>query len=372
MKSFILFIVLMMTFLNSLQAQWSAVGTGIRMEERSTAQQKPPEEDDGNGEKANGTVNALLEYKGELYAGGTFKIAGGKNVNNIAKWNGKEWSTVGAGIEGSVTSFCVYKEELYVGGVFTKAGETAASNIARWNGQDWAPVGSGTDSDIQALAVYNNELYAAGDFTQAGSVPAKHIARWNGSTWTTAGHGLHNDLYSLVESGGELHAGGAFVVKDGEVVFNLFKWNGKRWAGEGDFDGQVAALASHNGQLIAGGHYGKVNDEQLSFVAQYGDKVWHKIGTGIGSHTPQHHVSALLSTGTRLYAAGGYKLYLNDDHREANNIAQWDGTLWTNLDKGVNGSVYSLAMYKGELYVGGSFSVAGGNVISNAIAKWRP
>jgi hypothetical protein len=367
MKPIIVFTILLLTLFNFAEAQsWSAVGTGIKMEERKEL------EDKGDEERTNGTVYALLEYKGELYAGGNFKIAGGKVVNNIARWNGKEWFPVGAGIEGNVTSFCIYKDELYVGGGFTKAGETSATNIAKWNGESWSSVGGGTDSDIEDLAVYKDELYAAGDFTQAGPALVKHIAKWNGTTWTPAGHGVHTDLYSLVEFGGELHAGGAFVAKAGEVVFNLFKWNGKRWAGEGDFDGLLAALTVHDGKLIAGGHFGKVSDEQLSFVAQHDEKVWHPIGTGIGSHTPLHHVSALLSTGSRLYAAGGYKLYLNDDHREANNIAQWDGKTWTNLGKGVNGDVYSLALYQGEVYVGGSFSVAGGAIVSNAIAKWKP
>ncbi len=360
-KYFFSIIVICFTTFTCNAQSWSAVDTGMHLETQ------------GGSTGASAEVYALAVYKDELYAGGLFSSAGGRPASNIARWNGKEWAEVGKGMDGKVMALCVYNNELYAAGSFEKAGEVMAPYIARWNGVQWSIVGGGTDSDIQALAVYKGELYAGGDFTTAGMVAARHVAKWNGNTytWTAAGHGVKNDVFSLVEHGGELHAGGAFVVKDGEVVNNLFKWNGKRWAGEGDFNGQVAALAGHDGKLIAGGHYGKVNDEQLSFVAQRNDKVWEKVGSGIGSHTPQHQVSALISEGTVLYIGGFFKAFLNDDHRETNNIAQWDGEKWSNLGKGTNGAVYSLVWYKGALYAGGSFSVAGdGTALS--VARWRP
>ena len=35
-------------------------------------------------------VNAMLEYNGELYVGGGFPIAGGIQVNNIARFDGSQ------------------------------------------------------------------------------------------------------------------------------------------------------------------------------------------------------------------------------------------------------------------------------------------
>jgi len=361
MKPTIFFLVLFF-LLSALsgKSQWTAVGTGVKLEEKASS----------NSDAA-ATIRALAVYKGELYAGGIFKIAGDKPASNIARWNGKEWNPVGSGTDGKVLSFCIYKDELYVGGAFSQAGGVASTNIARWNGQSWLPVGEGTDSDVQALAVYNNELYAGGDFTEAGGIAVKNIARWNGAAWLAAGHGTSNELFSLAEVGGELHAGGEMEVKDGEVVHNLFKWNGKRWAAEGDFDGEVRALTVYNGKFIAGGAYGKVNDEPFSFVTVQNDKIWQSIGAGIGSHTPTHHVSALLSANNILYIGGNFKSYFNDDHREANNVAQWDGTNWANLGKGVNGDVYSLVLYNGEVYAAGSFTSAG-ETAAFGIAKWKP
>ncbi|HYV29047.1 MAG TPA: hypothetical protein VFA77_16050, partial [Candidatus Eisenbacteria bacterium] len=36
-----------------------------------------------------------------LYAGGDFTTAGGVNVNQIARWDGKAWSALGSGLSGS-------------------------------------------------------------------------------------------------------------------------------------------------------------------------------------------------------------------------------------------------------------------------------
>jgi hypothetical protein len=61
----------------------------------------------------------------------------------------------------------------------------------------------------------------------------------------------------------------------------------------------------------------------------------------------------------------------------ASNIAKWNGTAWSALGSGITGSntgsnsqVTSMAVYNGELYVGGDFTTAGG-VSANYIAKWN-
>ncbi len=52
-----------------------------------------------------------------------------------------------------------------------------------------------------------------------------------------------------------------------------------------------------------------------------------------------------------------------------NHIAQWDGNAWTALGTGVDSTVKSFAVLNGKLYVGGSFSYAGLTRV-NGIAMW--
>lgn len=54
----------------------------------------------------------------------------------------------------------------------------------------------------------------------------------------------------------------------------------------------------------------------------------------------------------------------------ANRIAAWDGTAWHALGSGINGPVYALGSYNGELIAAGVFNSAGGTAVSN-IARYR-
>ena len=58
------------------------------------------------------------------------------------------------------------------------------------------------------------------------------------------------------------------------------------------------------------------------------------------------------------------------DLASANNIAMWDGSTWSVLGSGINGTVKAIAITEdGVLYAGGYFTSAGG-VSANYVAKW--
>ena len=55
----------------------------------------------------------------------------------------------------------------------------------------------------------------------------------------------------------------------------------------------------------------------------------------------------------------------------ARNVARWNGTAWTSLGSGLNGSVSALALAPGGLlYAGGSFEVTSESTMSN-VAQWN-
>jgi len=76
-----------------------------------------------------------------LYSGGAFSSAGGVVFNNLAKWNGTQWSALGGGA-GSASAFSLVNAvtdfddgtgpALYAGGIFNTAGGAPGNNIARW------------------------------------------------------------------------------------------------------------------------------------------------------------------------------------------------------------------------------------------------
>src|SRR5690606_16387480 len=63
---------------------------------------------------------------------------------------------------GEVTTITVEGADIYVGGVFTIAGGRAANRVARWDGANWSALGAGADGLVSALAWFNGELYMGG------------------------------------------------------------------------------------------------------------------------------------------------------------------------------------------------------------------
>jgi hypothetical protein len=125
------------------------------------------------------SVNVLAVYQGALYAGGSFKTAGGKPATNIAKWNGSEWSALGEGADKPVLGLTVFKDQLFAAGLFAKAGGIAADGAAAWNGAAWNSPAPGLGAGGSALAVYQDELYCGGTFIDP---PRKGVAKWSGVT----------------------------------------------------------------------------------------------------------------------------------------------------------------------------------------------
>ena len=96
---------------------------------------------------------------------------------------------------------------------------------------------------------------------------------------------------------------------------------------------------------------------------------WSKIGGG-GKRTTGT-IYALAVYNGNLYVGGEFTSMYGTSN--TNNIAEWNGTSWVALGTGVTGGtgiVKSLAVLNGDLYAGGNFTTAGGNTASD-IAEWN-
>jgi len=91
-----------------------------------------------------------------------------------------------------VGSVAVYNGELYAMGSFTSAGGTPASSTARWNGAQWSPLGAGFPSAAYGLGVHGGRLYAVGWFTSVNGQPSYYIASWKDMDGDADGNNVVN------------------------------------------------------------------------------------------------------------------------------------------------------------------------------------
>jgi trimeric autotransporter adhesin len=323
----------------------------------------------GQGFSLSSPVYGLAVKTNVLFAGGMFASAGRAVANQIARWNGTNWSALGAGIVGKMTigrvaAVALNGPDLYIGGTFTNAGGVTASNIARWNGTSWSPVGSGMNNSVTALAADGANVYAGGSFTVAGGVSASRIAKWNGATWSALGTGVDNNAVAIAVGVDGIYAGGSFTTAGGTNANRIARWDGANWLPLGPgttngLDGNVTAIAVSGSTVYAGGNFTTAGGLPASMVAKWDGTTWTNLGPGIQGST----VYALAVIGNRLYVGGQFT---KAGGLSTTNVACWDDGSWTTLGTGnsANGAspigvVTALAAWGNDLYVGGTFQRIG-------------
>ena len=172
-------------------------------------------------------INAICEYKGSIYVGGSFD---GTNTRaNICRWDSLGWHSMGIGVRGSLANvwcMAVYDGALYVGGAFSTSDGNAGNNIEKWDGTQWSDVSGGTDYQVENLLVYNGKLYAMGQLMIAGGVSADKIAEWDGTKWCSFGGNIYNTISTACIYKDTLYIGGGFEAFANDTVKYLAKWAG--------------------------------------------------------------------------------------------------------------------------------------------------
>jgi probable HAF family extracellular repeat protein len=331
-------------------------------------------------------VFAVATQGTNVYLAGDFTSAAGTRVGAIVRWDGIHWWPLGGGSTNGVNQ-TVYAlaastfGPLYAAGNFSQAGGVAVNNIAQWDGTNWTPLGTGTTNGLNGT-VYSllldsaGELVVGGSFAQAGGVAATNIAIWDGHAWSALAGGVNGHVLALAASGTDLYAGGAFTSAGGVSVNNVAYWDGSSWSALGNGIGSsspqviVQALAVRGPQIFAGaGIEASGAGRSLPWVAQWDGSTWTTIATNLYKLGNITAVNALVVIGNDLYAGG---LFATINSLNTGSIARWDGTNWFPLGTGVEGdspTVYALAAQGNELLAGGSFSIAGVKP-STLFARW--
>jgi hypothetical protein len=255
----------------------------------------------------------------------------------------------------------------------------------RYDGNNFYPVGEKPANgfttppiNVSCIGQADDGIYVGGLFTIAGKTPANRIARWDGTNWHAVGGGTFggsstaNRVLAIAGRGSDVFVGGTFTNVGGIDVRNIARWDGANWWNLGvGFDDNVNVLAAGPNAVYAGGGFTNVTDPPFTFavnhIAMWDGFNWYNLGSGVNRNA---NVFAIAVNGSDVYIGGSFT---NAGGVTANRIAMWNGANWSSLGSGtangLNGTVLSLAVNGTDVYVGGSFANAGGTVV-RGIAKW--
>jgi hypothetical protein len=325
----------------------------------------------------NNNVYALATSGTDVYVGGQFTSAGGvANTARIAKWNGSAWSALSTGCDNTVTALAVFGSDVYAGGTFTTAGVATCLGLAKYSSSTWSSIGHALNSTASILAIAftsTGDLYVGGSFALAGNVLAANIAKYSGGAWSalTSGcsGGLAPTVYALSVSGtDDLYVGGSFTLAGSVPASRIAKWNGSAWSAlttgcSGGYATMVRAICISGTDVYIGGEFNNVGGvANTAYIAKWNGSAWSALSTGCNGT-----VYALAISGTDVYAGGTFNIA---GGVSVAYVAKWNGSSWSALGLGCNGYVFALAINAGDVYVGGQFSSAGGIADTYKIAKW--
>jgi hypothetical protein len=196
----------------------------------------------------------------------------------------------------------------------------------------WDTLGAGVTGGTATVRAFarglDGTIYVGGNFTDAGGSGADYIAAYNPVTGT----------YSTL-------------------------------GGAGSLNGQVNALAvGPDGRIYVGGAFTNGG----SIPAADGIAVWDPVATtwaALSTGTAGTIYALVFSPAGVLFAGGSFT---SIGTSTADNVAQWNGSAWSNLtsDAAIGAQVNALAWGNGQLYVGGAFDNAGGVAAADRIAAW--
>lgn len=284
-----------------------------------------------------------------VFIGGSFASVNGVAATNVAMWDGSAWHALGQGVDDTVQALLVYRGNLYAGGDFTHADGKAADLVAQWSlaKGGWSALGDdptyltggGSNGYVNALAganysPYTHDVLIGGGFiglsdgttsvqtnglvmfdtTASYPMPLAGYYGFPGNHGGSAGVG--GTVYALYTTGPKLYIGGQFnsaggVAGNGFAALDLSNKTGTAWSVPGSVSGASASVYTVTGtgpSVYLGGQFTSAGGVSANNVAQYtpgAASPWAGLGTGLGSaSTP--NVFALAPSIDGLYAGGNF------------------------------------------------------------------
>jgi len=294
----------------------------------------------------------------------------------------QNWNVLAEGIKDAwqvhTTFYDSTTDILYVGGVYNSIGGITAYAIANWKDGTWDTVGGGVDNTVQTITKYNNQIYIGGGFNYAnhlfpwtGGTKVNGIAKWNGSKWEALGSGdsigvsVNGLVLNFYQNNGDLYVLGNFDSAGGMPTKGIAKWDGQQWSipyppiNTYDAFPFISCAAFYKNEFYVGGNF--PSNQGFTDIQKWNGNAWTKVGDGF-----QGGLSGVFDMKVYkgyLYVAGSF---LKDGGVNPGNcIVRWDGSKWEDIGGVLNNdgtnwwNIDRLLVFHDKLYVSGYFTQAG-------------
>jgi len=161
----------------------------------------------------------------------------------------------------------------------------------------------------------------------------------------------------------------AILVNDTSAVYPVRidpTFSDDNWVSMGGIPGisgtVFAVAADDSANVYVGGYFSIAGDVFATNIAKWDGSRWSSLGSGLNGS-----VYALAVSSNDVYAGG---FFTTAGGAPASCIAKWNGSTWSSLASGTSDAVYALAVSGSNLYAGGFFKRAG-SVAATNIAKWN-
>ena len=313
-------------------------------------------------------IQSLASFQGEVIAGGFLDLAGDPpqwaHVGPLTAWNGSRWRPFGAWDDafGQTYAILAGADTLYAGGtLYGYSHGVSGMGLWRYAGGSWS-LADTLNATIVSLVLYHGDLYVGARRSGTPAPFSGGVYRWNGQDLIAIGW-ADPGIRAMTVHDDKLIVAGEFSSLSGVNVDGLATWDGHQW---GRLDenppyldpGEIDALVSWDGKLIAGGSFCQLPG--CPAVVSLSEAMWQPVGVLRG-----HALCTVVANG-RLFAGGWF---FTPPTSEVTMVAAWDGTTWVGLGSGTNGTVFALQEHDGALYAGGAFSLAGAKS-SFGIGRW--
>ncbi|MBI1380038.1 MAG: hypothetical protein GC161_02980 [Planctomycetaceae bacterium] len=204
------------------------------------------------------------------------------------------------------------------------------------------------------------------DWWQAWGMPVSAIQSW------AVGHTIETVDFG---QGEQIWVGGDRFFFGPSWHRNLVRWRATHWdcPGGGTLGEVYSLLAGDLGEgprLFIGGKFADVGGVPASRIAQYDGAQFLPLGSGVVGTGVWDLAIHDDGSGSALYVGGGFS---SAGGQPISNIARWDGTTWSPLGVGLNGGVGSLCVFDAgagpQLFASGSFTMSG-TTPAHKVARW--